>query len=156
MIRGVVIPIAIAAFCPNYTIAGLLDELRAAYPVTTMDPNGKVAQAGVVLAVQKPGLQANPAKQPPFTNTYDNGRVGAKDVRSVVRRIPGIPELPGSSRQLALGEKVYLTDLDVRTESKDDLISVTVRTCGDCDPAAVDPTIALIGRRFSLSLCRAP
>ena len=108
----------------------LREELIQAYPVTLLDDNGiKVERPGTVLAVQQPGIQADSKRLSPFQNKYENGKVSLKGIWSLV------PNDLAQSVALAVRERVYLLRLDVR----DDSIVMLVQTCGDCNPAAVDP-----------------
>jgi hypothetical protein len=123
--------------------AGLVNQLEAVYPLTVMD-GIKVLKPGAVLVVQQDGILANPTKIGPtkigpFRNRYANGQV-TPEGRDLLRQLDptrGSWGL-GSSMQprlLVAGEKVYLLKMEV----KDDGITLTVQTCGGCDPTAADP-----------------
>ena len=117
----------------------LVEQVRAVYPETTLDANGlKVVKPGAVLVVQVDGLQANPTRSGAFANTFENGQfVHSESKTEKLARFGGlnIPQRKPVERPVAQGAKVYL----LATEFSPDAIAFTVQTCGDCDPAAVDP-----------------
>ena len=116
----------------------LVQQLRAMYPETVMDPNGlKVAKPGTILVVQMDGMMANPMKSGPAANTFTEGQFVRGESRSqkLSRYGIGVPQKNPTDRPVAVGAKVYL----LGTESSSDAITFTVQTCGDCDPKAVDP-----------------
>jgi hypothetical protein len=118
--------------------ADLSQQLRAAYPETTLDANGlKVIKPGSTLVVQIDGVMGNPAKAGPFANTFAEGQIVRTE--SKAEKIAGfggigVPKRH-QERPLANGAKVYL----LGTEFAPDTIAFTVQTCGDCDPKVVDP-----------------
>jgi hypothetical protein len=108
----------------------LRHRLERAYPLTVMDADGfKVSQPGITFAVQQDGIQANSRRFKPFANKYEDGKVSPRGLSNV------IPGDITQSRALAVREKVYLIGM-VITE---DAVTMTVQSCGGCEPAAVDP-----------------
>jgi hypothetical protein len=136
----------------------LLDRLRAEYPLTVMDAGGiKVVRPGAVLVVQQNGLQANPLKSEPFKNKFEDGQVSAG-----TRKLPGVdlPNIPfmAKPRYLAVNEKVYLLNLEIKGDARGDVLALTVQTCGTCDPSAADsakPYHASISFNFYLGFLAA-
>src|SRR5271163_2099841 len=108
--------------------APMAEQLRAHYKLVKMgsDSHGiSVVEAGTVLVIQKGGIlgvpPANPAMAPA---TYKDGDLHA----------PGgfVTALVGNNtRQLAAGEKVYITKIDVHT--KNDKIMLTIVECDYCN-----------------------
>ncbi len=112
-----------------------VQQLQATYVQTAVAAdNLKVTQAGSVLVIQKDGIGACPATSAigialPYENSYKDGKV-KQGLKS------RLLALKTSSRDLAVGEKVHLTKIEV----KGDAIVFHILTCGACDPSAVDPS----------------
>lgn len=116
----------------------LVQQIRAAYPETLLDANAlKVVKPGTTLVVQMDGMQANPTKSGAFANTFENGQFVHTESKSekLSRFGLSVPQRKAVDRPVAQGAKVYL----LNTEFSPDAVGFTVQTCGDCDPAAVDP-----------------
>jgi hypothetical protein len=111
-----------------------VQQLQATYVQTVVAADElRVTQAGSVLAVQVDGIGASPATgairiAPFYENSYKDGRIKQGMKSSIV--------LKRVSRDLAAGEKVYLTKMEV----KGDAVVFYILTCGACDPSAVDPS----------------
>jgi hypothetical protein len=99
--------------------ARLIRQIEMSYMPTIMEPNGLgVALPGTIMVVQKEGLTASPAAQPPIS-IHGSGLVRAG---------------ANAAKVLAIGDKVYL-----KRDITDDGIVFYVQTCGSCDPSAPDP-----------------
>jgi len=130
------------AVCSYAASQDLGQQIHGVYLETSMDPNGmKVVKPGSTLVVQIDGVLANPLKNnlQPFDNNFENGQLVVPEGRmGKLARFGGI-SLPKKhpEKPLANGAKVYL--LKVEFLPAEDSISLTVQTCGDCDPKVVDP-----------------
>ncbi len=128
---------------PAYTGAflqaeDLAQQLHSTYIETMMDPSGlKVSKPGSILVVQMEGVMANPNKNKaaPYPNSFEDGQVKADAARGLLKNPLSRIKASSAERALTVGEKVYL----LKTELNADSIALTVQSCGDCDPKAMDP-----------------
>src|ERR1017187_5509007 len=103
-------------------------QLQSQYPPTKLAGDKlQIAQPGSVLLVQVNGMFASPLNEFAFANTYKDGRIK----RSVASTLIHDPKL---SRELQVGEKVYL----LKSEVKDSGIVFSVQSCIACDGSEVD------------------
>jgi hypothetical protein len=115
--------------------ATIEQQVNKEYPVTRVGANGVVIQIGSILILQEDGLKAIPATyQGYFAN---NVKKGARIKPNIVQHIGagGPGEYLTDARLLQVGEKVYLTKVDI----KETEIVFSVQSCGGCNPATVDP-----------------
>jgi hypothetical protein len=121
--------------------ADLPTQLHSTYVETMMDASGlKVAKAGSTLVVQIEGVMANPNKNKavPYLNTFSDGQIKpdtSGGLVNVVRNPFSKLKASSAERALSVGEKVYL----LKVELNPDNVALTVQSCGECDPKAVDP-----------------
>jgi len=104
-----------------------------------MDAGGlKVATPGSTLVVQVDGVMGNPLKNKAaaYPNTFTNGTVVPDTAGGLIKnpmRMMG--RASNVERALSVNEKVYL----LKAELNPDNVALTVQSCGDCDPKAIDP-----------------
>jgi len=121
--------------------ADLPTQLHQTYVETMMDAGGlKVAKPGSTLVVQIDGVMANPNKNKaaPYANTFADGQIkpdATGGIANAVRNPFSKLKASSAERALTVGEKVYL----LKVELNPDTIVMTVQSCGECDPKAVDP-----------------
>ena len=116
----------------------LAQQFHTTYVETIMDASGlKVAKPGSTLVVQVEGVMANPNKNKaaPYSNTFSDGQVKPDSALSVIKNPFGKLKASSAERALNVGEKVYL----LKAEFNADNVAITVQSCGDCDPKAMDP-----------------
>jgi len=116
---------------PNPSIE---QQLRSEYQTTRVGTNGTVVgQPGSVIEMQDDGLIAIPASFGAYWyNTLKKGgRIKANAIQHVGQ---GFSDAFNSKRPLQVGEKLYLTRLDVTPTE----IVFEVQSCGACD-LSVDP-----------------
>jgi hypothetical protein len=119
----------------------LPEQLHSTYVETMMDPNGlKVAKPGSTLVVQIDGVMANPNKNKaaPYANTFADGQIkpdASGGLANAVRNPFSKLKASSAERAFSVGEKVYL----LKVELNPDTVALTVQSCGECDPKAVDP-----------------
>jgi hypothetical protein len=113
----------------------LEQQLNAQYPVARVGTNGVLIQTGAVLTIQEDGIKTIPASYQAYlaNNVKKGGRIKMNIVQHVGGGGPGV--YLNDSRLLQVGEKVYLTKLEVKATE----IVFSVQSCGSCNPAAVDP-----------------
>jgi hypothetical protein len=117
---------------------GLVIALKNKYPVTQTSPDRtQIAQPGIVMQVVKGGINARPWDS---MMSFDNLIVdGAVQQRSRWIELTKTTEARlGQGKDLLIlqpGEKVYISKIESKTESKDDLLKISVLSC---DPRPVD------------------
>jgi hypothetical protein len=117
---------------PQALKPGADQQLRAQFAVTRVGANGVVVQAGQVLVVQQDNIRANPAwlNQSYFPNEYKKD--GKKVTQSFKDKVIKMPVGgPGAYNFLAVGAKVYLTNIEIKERE----IIFSVQSCGVCNPA---------------------
>ena len=103
-------------------------QLQSQYPPTKLAGDKlQIAQPGSVLLVQMNGMFASPLNEFAFTNTYKDGRIKRSVASTLIHDAK-------TSRELQVGEKVYL----LKTEVKDSGIVFSVQSCIACDGSEVD------------------
>ncbi|MBZ5620431.1 MAG: hypothetical protein LAQ69_17155 [Acidobacteriia bacterium] len=103
-------------------------QLQAQYPPTRLAGDKlRITQPGSVLVVQMDGMFASPMNEFAFTNTYKDGWIKRSVASALIHD-------PKTSRDLQVGEKVYL----LKTEVKDSGIVFSVQSCIACDGSEVD------------------
>ncbi|MGD0871709.1 MAG: hypothetical protein ABSB88_19320 [Bryobacteraceae bacterium] len=103
-------------------------QLQSQYPPTKLAGDKlQIAQPGSVLLVQSTGMFASPLNEFAFTNTYKDGRIKRALASTLIHD-------PKTSRELQVGERVYL----LKTEVKDSGIVFSVQSCIACDGSEVD------------------
>jgi len=117
-------------------------QLRSQYHITKVGADGTIlGQAGSVLVIQptvtwsaaEQGLTALPASSGVYWYTTYNKEGRAK--RATLQHGGGVADGKYGHRYLQVGEKVYLTDLEVKPTE----IAFFVQSCGTCDPSEPDP-----------------
>jgi hypothetical protein len=122
--------------------APIAEQLRAHYKLAKMgwDASGSsVVDTGTVLVIQKGGILGVPPANPgnPPTSTYKDGDLHGPGgfVLAMVSKV---------SRQLTVGEKIYVTKIDVH--AKDDKIVLNIVECDSCNgvqqPASFKAAVA--------------
>jgi hypothetical protein len=165
------------AACQGPAPAGnLLQQLQATYVPTLMDPTGiKVAQPGCTLVVQLDGIAACPSTKTGARSVYENQQVSPETKNGTVNkikrgigRLPGIPGAPSApavpdvptcgptqtARNYMVGEKVYLTSMEVRNTGNDTGLIFSLQSCGTCDPSAADPSHTPYKAELRISLLK--
>jgi hypothetical protein len=103
-------------------------QLQSQYPPTKLAGDKlRIAQPGSVLLVQMNGMFASPLNEFAFTNTYKDGRIKRSVASALIHDTK-------TSRELEVGEKVYL----LKTEVKDSGIVFSLQSCIACDGSEVD------------------
>jgi hypothetical protein len=109
--------------------SSLADQLKAQYKLAKRGSDssgGSIVEAGTVLAIQKGGILGVPLSNVAIAPaTYKNG-----DLRGPGGFATGFIG-GGDSRQLPIGEKVYVTRIDVQL--KKDKIIFTIVECDSCN-----------------------
>jgi hypothetical protein len=106
----------------------LEQQLQSQYPPTKLAGDKlQIAQPGSVLLVQMNGMFASPLNEFAFTNTYKDGRIKRSVASALIHD-------PKTSRELQVGEKVYL----LKTEVKDSAVVFSVQSCIACDGSEAD------------------
>ena len=106
----------------------LEQALQSQYPPTRLAGDKlRVAQPGSVLVVQMNGMFASPMNEFAFTNSFKDGRIKRSMGSALIHDAK-------TSRELQVGEKVYL----LKTEVKDAGIVFSLQTCIACDGSDVD------------------
>jgi hypothetical protein len=127
-------PLAMAAASED----GLVGALKIKYPITETSPDrSQIAQAGIVMRVVKSGINARPWDS---LMSFDNLIVdGAVQQHS---RWVGLTQTTearlGQGKNLLIlrpGDKVYISRIESKAESKDDLLTISILSC---DPLPVD------------------
>lgn len=105
------------------------DSAFSQYRLTQVGANGVVTQQGSVLAVQQDNIKASPAEDLVYwCNSYRDRRVR----QPIVCLKGGMSRVDLSQlRLLQVGEKVYLTNLQV----KDNAVILDLQSCGACSSA---------------------
>ena len=110
------------------TAASSLDQLKTQYKLAKMgmDSTGwSVVEAGTILVIQKGGILGVPPGNPAMAPaTYKDGDLHRPNSF-------GVALVGQDTRQLAVGEKVYVTKLDVHP--KNDKIMLTIVECDSCN-----------------------
>lgn len=128
--------------CGQAPGADIEQQLRSTYRLTKVGADGTVVgQAGSVLVIQptvtwsaaEQGLTALPASSGVYWyTTYDKeGRAR----RATLQHGGFVAKRKYGHRYLQVGEKLYLTDLEVKPTE----IAFFVQSCGACDPSEADP-----------------
>ena len=149
MRQKIVMPVALivvgllvgaAAVAQNAAPPSLKEQLEAQYSLSKVQTDGTVLSAGTVLVVQKAGIQAFPPGNAIVApNTYQDGVLHPAGGKS--RTITSFTDalvrnqssVSGSqARPLHVGEKVYVTDIDVKSKKKD-TIALTIVECDTCN-----------------------
>jgi hypothetical protein len=118
--------------------ASLERYLLNRFPTTKFEKS-KIVKPGIVVTVQRDGIGSlapsggvamgrSAVMDLAYPNSYKNGAIH-HDGKAVFLTNAG------TSRDLAVGERVYLLKIDV----KDSAIVFNVQTCGNCDPNLPDP-----------------
>ncbi len=103
-------------------------QLQSQYPPTKLAGDKlRIAQPGSVLLVQMSGMFASPLNEFAFTNSYKDGRIKRSAASALIHDAK-------TSRELEVGEKVYL----LKTEVKDSGIVFSLQSCIACDGSEVD------------------
>jgi hypothetical protein len=109
--------------------SSLADQLKAQYKLAKRGSDssgGSIVEAGTVLAIQKGGILGVPLSNVAMAPaTYKNGELRGPG-GFAAGFIGG-----GDSRQLPIGEKVYVTRIDVQL--KKDKIMFTIVECDSCN-----------------------
>ena len=114
-------------------------QLQSRYPPTKLAGDKlRIAQPGSVLLVQMNGMFASPLNEFAFTNTYKDGRIKRSAASALIHDSK-------TSRELQVGEKVYL----LKSEVKDSGIVFSLQSCIGCDGSDVD--LAQMAYRASLT-----
>jgi hypothetical protein len=117
-----------AAQAQDSAASSLVDQLKTQYKLAKMgsDANGwSVVEAGTVLVIQKGGiLGVPPGNATMAPATYKDGDLHRPNGF-------GVALLGQNTRQLTIGEKVYITKIDVHT--KNDKIMLTIVECDPCN-----------------------
>jgi len=117
---------------------GMVSALKIKYPITQTSPDHtQIAQQGIVMHIVKNGINARPWDS---LMSFDNLIVdGAVQQRS---RWIGFTQTTearlGQGKNLLIlqpGNKVFISKIESRSESKDDLLNVSILSC---DPLPVD------------------
>ena len=127
-------PVAMAAASED----GLVGALKIKYPITETSPDrSQIAQAGIVMRVVKNGINARPWDSlMSFDNLIVDGGVQQHS------RLIGLTQTTearlGQGKNLLIlrpGDKVYISRIESKAESKDDLLRISILSC---DPLPVD------------------
>ncbi len=117
-----------AARAQDAAASSLEDQLKTQYKLAKMgrDSSGwSVVEAGTVLVIQKGGiLGVPPANATMAPATYKDGDLHRPNAF-------GVAFLGQNTRQLTVGEKVYITKIDVH--AKNDKIMLTIVECDSCN-----------------------
>jgi len=101
--------------------AELEKQLLSLYPLV----GDYAARTGAILQVNKPriGMLQNALI---FSNGYKDGQIKQAFISKMV--VPA-----GTDTNIQVGDKVYLTLIEVKTKGKDPSITFTIQACGTCD-----------------------
>jgi hypothetical protein len=130
---------------------GLLSTLKTKYPITQTSPDrSQIAQGGIVMHVVKNGISARPWDS---LMNFDNPIVdGAVQQRSRWVELTQSTEARlGQGKNLLFlkpGDKVYITRIEAKTESKDDLLKISILSY---KPLDVDDGASQ--KRYAATLC---
>jgi hypothetical protein len=131
-----------AAFSQTAAPPTLKEQLEAQYKVSGVYTNGTVNPAGTILVVQMNGIHGFPPDNTTVTPaTYKDGTLHAPTGKSkfVTRLVdvtarPGNATSGGESRPFRIGEKVYVTKIEVNLKSKkQDSLRFSIFECGACN-----------------------
>jgi hypothetical protein len=127
-----VVAISLLGFLPAQPASGqsLVDQLRAQYKLAKVgiDASGwSVVDAGTVLVIQKGGILGSMPSYPGMApSIYKDGELHGPNAFTVGMAGP-------NSRQLQVGEKVYVIKLDISLKS--DKMIFTIIECDACNGA---------------------
>jgi hypothetical protein len=115
---------------------GLMTALKAKYPITVTTPDrSQIGQPGIVMHVVKSGISAQPWDT---MISFDNPIVdGALQQHSRwISLTQATQARLGQSKNLLIlkpGDKVYITKIEPKLESKDDLLRIAILSCDALD-----------------------
>jgi hypothetical protein len=122
----------IAATQYDPAAAEMQRQLRIQYTPTKVGANGVVLVGGSVVVVQQDGIKANPA----FGDIYwpNSYKKGGRVKRPAIFIKNGVSKVVNDVRFLQVGEKVYVTNIEI----KDADVVFSLQTCGG-GPDGNDP-----------------
>jgi hypothetical protein len=135
------------AMAQNAAPPPLKDQLEAQYRLSSVYTDGRVNPAGTILVVQMDGIHGFPPDNAVVAPaTYKNGTLHAPSggSRFLTRAFdaaarPGNSTSGSDSRPLRVGEKVYVTKIDISLKNKkQDTVRFSIVECGACN--GVDQT----------------
>jgi hypothetical protein len=133
--------VLLAVACGSVAVAAtnqddLVGALKIKYPITETTPDrSQITQAGIVMRIVKDGISAQPWDT---LITFDNPIAdGAVQHHSRwVELAQSTQARLGQTRNLMVlkpGDTVYITRIESKTESKDDLLKIAILTCDALD-----------------------
>lgn len=140
--------LALAALSPLYLAsaqdaASLQSQLTAKYkPVKLGEDSTGVAviEAGTILDIKKGGILSYPTSNArPFASTYKDGTIhapGSVKIPSWMPHASSVPGQVGDTKFLTVGEKVYVTKIEVQEKDKVAIFIIECDTCNNVqDPS---------------------
>lgn len=141
--------LALAVLFPAYLAfaqdaASLQTQLTAKYKLVKLgeDSTGvAVIEAGTILDIKKGGILSYPTSNGrPFASTYKDGAVHAPGTMKIPGWMPHASSVPGQvtdTKFLTVGEKVYITKIEVQEKDK---VAVFIIECDTCNNVQ-DPSL---------------
>ena len=123
------LPILVTIFCgcaAAQPSSAVLEQLKRQYVPSALydETSSVVTQAGIMLAVRRPGINANPAIGDTYTSNFYAPHAGSVTQQKPSGKRGGGKRLPFIDN-LIVGEKVYVTNI----EGTDSSVTMSVQTC---------------------------
>jgi len=130
------------AWAQNAASPSIKEQLEAQYKLSKVQTDGRVLSAGTVLVIQQVGIQGAPLNDWALAPAvYKDGTLhapsgksgfGAALLQATAR--PGSDTSGKEFRPLPVGDKVYVSKIDVNLKNKKkDMIGLLIVECGACN-----------------------